>query len=356
MKKPEYRLISRISEGDKKARDEFFEEYYSIAAKAAFVARVQGGTRTRIIDVDKAARDILDRALKLMTSGRYNLSEASPSIPVVIRRVANELLYGRRVARRRRVSKKIPAEGMIGPRRRSKETSRDLSREAEKFMRDQAEPGRPQRARSDRLSQEFRVYVDNAERKVVFGNAANLTPDYLESEIAPYLMALAALQKSINAVRGVEPQPVVIRHIGQQSPVGVSLDGAGDAIDTLNNVITPSRRKHAKQMGELVEASAKAENKKKDAEAMLIRAQAAKQRSEAKKIEAEAAKLLAEAEREKVETEQRKFQLRRDNFNMVLELVERLGPQLTEEEKILHATEMLKSFQVLSESALELTA
>ena len=176
---------------------------------------------------------------------------------------------------------------------------------------------------------------------------AQLSPTFLKAEITPYLIAVAELQRLIDQIEQRPDIPVTIRRISQQSPITVTLEGAAEALKTMDEIIVPARRKHRSEMDRLDEATSQVEIEKKKAEIAQIRAGTAAERAEAKK------KRL-EVERLKLENERLQFEIEKMKIDTVLELLDRIAPTLPESERIGYAIRLLKPTSTLLLSDLEI--
>ena len=181
----------------------------------------------------------------------------------------------------------------------------------------------------------------------------DLTPEYLNTDLAPYLAAMAALQRVFNEMSGKRAEAIVVRRISYQSPVEVSVDGVADVINSLKEDVVPWRRRHAKEIAALKEREVAAEIKKREAEVKEIRARSAKDGADARKLEAEARKLHAEADRQMLENEKMKFELDQSKLKLALELVEKMHPELSEGERVVYAVKMLPALNSIVISDIE---
>lgn len=182
-----------------------------------------------------------------------------------------------------------------------------------------------------------------------------LTPSHLETNINPYLSAIADIQRIVDEIRGQEPREVSVIAIRQRSPVSVSLNGASDAVQLIKETVVPWRRKHAETMARLAEAEKRAEIEVKTAEIFERRARAKKDREEAERIAAEAAQLKADAERLRIQNRKLRLELHRARIQLALDLLTQLAPNLSEQQRISYVIQLLEPLKVLTESSLELS-
>lgn len=124
-----------------------------------------------------------------------------------------------------------------------------------------------------------------------------LTPHYLVAVISPLLEAIERTQVLIDEIQNRASQNVVIRSIRHGS-VSISLDGVVDALRLIRNTIIPWWRNYEREM--------------------------AKHEGKLKRVAVEKARI--EVEESRLEVQRRKFQL-------AMEIVSQLGPNLSEAEK-----------------------
>lgn len=173
-----------------------------------------------------------------------------------------------------------------------------------------------------------------------------LTPDILETQVSPYLSAIAKLQNLVSTVRKHRPYPVTIKAIRQSSPVSVSLSAAADAIQIVRDSLVPWRKRHAEKMAQLLEQEKQADIESKKAEILEKRAHAERERVEAKKQR-------EEAERLKLENEKLRLELQRFRVLLAVEILAQAAPNLSEAEKIAYLLKILPPLDVLIFSELE---
>jgi hypothetical protein len=181
----------------------------------------------------------------------------------------------------------------------------------------------------------------------------DLTPEFLTNNVTPYLDALRDMESLVGEIKGYGPSHVVITLIRQRSPIEVNLKGAGEAVDSLKEDIIPWRRKNAKKIAELKAKELEVQIEIKKAEAEQVVAKAEKEHAETEKVFVESEKVRWEIEQKKIETDRLRFELKMDKFQLALEMVSKMNPELTYEEKITRAHQMLKSVETLGMSELE---
>jgi hypothetical protein len=108
---------------------------------------------------------------------------------------------------------------------------------------------------SDMLSESSLVEVYEKPKKVVnriqFATQAPLTPDYLISEIGPWIKATVDLQIVINDFQNREKEDIRVLSITQRSPINVTISAAAEAILAIIQIIVPWRRRHAQKLAEI---------------------------------------------------------------------------------------------------------
>lgn len=182
-----------------------------------------------------------------------------------------------------------------------------------------------------------------------------LTPVYLEKNFLPYVHAVAEVQHVIDEIRGRRPVEVAIKAFSQRSPISVSIDGAAEALGLIRETVVPWRRKHAEEMARLLEAEKQADIENKKAEILERRARAQKERAEAEKLASESVRQREEAEKMKLENEKLRLELYRTRIELALDILSRVAPRLSENERIAYVVKLLSPLEtlVLSELSLE---
>lgn len=184
----------------------------------------------------------------------------------------------------------------------------------------------------------------------------HLTPRLLSSTIGPYITAISQLQEIISEIKELKTHEVYIKSISQNSPISVSLDGASDAIQTIQNIVTPWRNTHIKELASLLEREKILDIECKKAEILEKHALAEKSRNEAKKISAEVDKQRVEIDRMKLENEKIKIELHREKIKLALETLEYISPNLSESEKISFVVKILQPLEILIASDITISS
>lgn len=187
-----------------------------------------------------------------------------------------------------------------------------------------------------------------------FQTPEKLTVDYLSTQLAPYLQAIASIQAVFDDAHGSEHKPVVIESIVYHNPIGVAVNGVGEVLATLRDWIIPWRRHSQKIMAAIETRKREAEVKKLQAEAMEVRAKSAKERAESKKIDAEAEKLHEEALRLKIENRKLMFDYKKDEAQIALNIVSSLSGSLSDSERLVYASQIMKPLEAITQSSLDI--
>jgi len=193
----------------------------------------------------------------------------------------------------------------------------------------------------------------SGERKIVLYEK-NLTPQILKEEIPRLVEAIEKIQQIISEIKGIEFKSVAISKIEQHSPVSISLGGATEAIDLLRRILVPWQREHYREIAHLEEREKQVEIELKKAEILERRARAAKERREAEKLLAEATKQRQEAERLRLENSQLRLTLEREKIRLAIEMVKEIAPNLPEEEKLGYIIKILSAINALVELNIEI--
>lgn len=196
--------------------------------------------------------------------------------------------------------------------------------------------------------------VDSSSSEIILytPNQQKLTPVFLFQTVSPYLVAIAEIQKVFDEI-SAKKHEVIVRIISQNSPISVSLDGASEAIKTVQDNVVAWRRENAKRIAQLSETEKEISIEVLKAETLEKRANAAKSRAEADKIIAEAEKQRQETEQLKLENEKRRIEVERAKIQLALDILDRIAPNLTETEKIAYVVKLLPPLDVVALSSIE---
>ena len=129
--------------------------------------------------------------------------------------------------------------------------------------------------------------------------------------------------------------------IAEYSPISISLEGAKDASDAINNLVVPWRREHAKKIANLEEQEKITEIEVLKAESLEKRARAQRDRSDALKLEAEAILIRAEAEKINLENEKTHLEIQKAKLKLAIEIIDKYADNLPETEKSVFVEKLL---------------
>jgi hypothetical protein len=152
---------------------------------------------------------------------------------------------------------------------------------------------------ADLLSETSRIQIYEEKpvkiiNKIQFTTQAPLTPDYLLTDIAPWIKALVDLQIVFNGFQNKENQEIRILSITQKSPPNISINAGAEAIRAIQEDIIPWRRKHAQAMADIEEKNGYYNLELQRAEILEKRAIAEKTRMDARKTYEETRRLKIE--------------------------------------------------------------
>ncbi|MDZ4057828.1 MAG: hypothetical protein U1D69_12890 [Polynucleobacter sp.] len=160
---------------------------------------------------------------------------------------------------------------------------------------------------------------------------ARLTASALAGVVLPIVFAMARMQMLLF---GSEP---TVKAITQNSPVNISLEGAGSLYEKIATDVIPWRRERAKQIAALDAAQRRAQLEQKRAEVLAAEAATERERAESEAAFARARQAHAEASMKEVELTRARFQLAADMVDHLLpdaplpekmQLISQLMPEL----------------------------
>lgn len=200
------------------------------------------------------------------------------------------------------------------------------------------------------------VVVDtSSEITLITSETQKLTPAFLSQIVSPYIVAIADIQKVIDEIRNNSKNEVVVRSITQNSPISVSLDGASEAIKTVQDNVVRWRRENAKILAQQQISENEVAIEVLKAETLERRANAAKSRAEAEKFSAEADKQRQETEKIRLENEKTRIEIERAKVQLALDILDRIDPNIPATEKISHVVKLLSPLGVVAFSKVELS-
>lgn len=189
---------------------------------------------------------------------------------------------------------------------------------------------------------------------LTFAADSNLTADFFRYELLPYLEAVQEIQDIIDDINGEDHHPIEIIRIAKGS-VNVGLIGGEEVIKIIREEITPWRREHAKQMAELERRSKKLAIEMERAEIHATNARKAKDVGETEKLEAEAALIRAQVRHQEIENDKLELLLQKDKLELAIQILERIAPDLTDEQRLEYFSRMFGPLDQLLSSKLELS-
>nr|WP_281721345.1 hypothetical protein [Nitrosomonas nitrosa] len=211
------------------------------------------------------------------------------------------------------------------------------------------------------LDPEFRVNI--SEMFTLLG-IDEITPFTLSAHIVPYLSATIELQNILSALQDKTPSSLPeIRAITHNSPIGIQMDGVGDAINVVRDSVVPWRRKNARRMAELAEMEKRREIKRVEAEIIDLRTRTLqtkidnrikKEELEQKKLETDRMRL--ESEQLRIEIDRQRLELERQKIELALSIVDRFSHNLSETERITYITKLLNPLGLLTDTPLHLSS
>lgn len=180
--------------------------------------------------------------------------------------------------------------------------------------------------------------------KIVFVSQDDfeLNDEYIKTIVRPLIEAIIQLQELINQILERPSFEISVLSITKNSPLSVSLDGASDAVQLLQETFVQWRSDHAK-------LKARLEEEEKKAEIILKRIQAQKDHVETSKAEEELTKLKLENEKLKFDLQ---MEMQKEKFELAVTMLERIKAELSEEQKQIYVQRLLVIIEVLLTSNL----
>lgn len=180
-----------------------------------------------------------------------------------------------------------------------------------------------------------------------------LTPFLLKNEVIPYIEALIEIQRIIDEINNEQYRPIFIKSISQGS-INVELSGGKEAIELIRDNASKWRREHSKEMAQLELDAKQAEIEKQKAEIREMESKALRDKIETEKISAEVALMKAQAEKLRIENQRAELDLYRARFELALEMITKLAPNMSDSDRLMFASRLLKPLEVLTGSSLEM--
>jgi len=226
-------------------------------------------------------------------------------------------------------------------------------------LKDEVHPRARIRGEIERLYDELRG-ITNVTLVSVNSNAptvpmqVRLTAQYLEKDVAPFLNAISEIQRLLDELSGRNVKDVSIRVITQNSPIGVSLEGVSETFLAVTDLIIPWKRKHAEKMAEYARRVKQYEIEQKRIELQEANLQITKSQQDIEKTSVEISKMEAEAEKIRIENEKGKIELERAKIQLALDVLEKIAPNLPEQDKLSALMKLLPLLETVIASDIEI--
>jgi hypothetical protein len=330
----ERELVRRIASDDQAAKQQFLTEYLPVIRKDIHdhSQPEQFPERVEMLMVENVIQEFF-AVVKLIGDDIFDYT-----IEQVLHLLAMQaLIESNRTRNRYKAITKI----------RERSLRAALARSIDAFI-----PSEAGRLSSPRIKRRRVMDIEHGEGFIIQSNE-RMTAGFLSAVLVPYVSAISAMQQVCNAVLKRPPREVTIRSISQNSPMDIKLLDAAEAINALKEDIIPWRKEHAQEMAALKELDIAADIKKKEEEALEIRARATKDAAESEKIRAEAAKVREEVEQLRIENEKRSFELKKAKLDLALEIVSKMQPNLPLSERYIHAMQLLPQIDTFTTSPVE---
>lgn len=180
-----------------------------------------------------------------------------------------------------------------------------------------------------------------------------LTPQFLLEEVLPFLAAVADIQHVIDEIKGRQPRSITIQSITAGS-IAVVMNGVKEAIVNILKVIVPWRNSHISQLDELALAERRAEIEKKNAEALLIQAQAAKTNEERNAIAADAALRRQHAEELRLRYEKMSQAFEREKMPKYIEFIDVIEPSTVAEDQLARLAQLIGPLNTVTHGSVQI--
>lgn len=179
--------------------------------------------------------------------------------------------------------------------------------------------------------------------------------DFIGTYVLPYMSSLENLQRVTHRIEG-KPTKIKVHSISHYSPIKASVSGIAQALNILDEKITPWKRQHSKKISKLREEEIRINNQKTKAEMLEIEARSLLSVKEADKIMQEARLMKAQAEQQEIQNEKEKFKLRKSQVRLALDILKELKEDRLEFEHptiMAYINEILEPLKIISESPIE---
>ncbi len=159
-----------------------------------------------------------------------------------------------------------------------------------------------------------------------------LSPEYLTNKILPYVNDVMSFQHAIDKIAGRRYRKAKIISITQKSPIKVEIVGVPDALKWISEIIIPSKRKHAQNMARLKEERYEITNE-------LIRARVTEKRANVDSV--------------RIGNERAQIELCNYLVDLALDIVDKIAPQHSVNEKIDDVEKLLPIIRALISSEVQ---
>ena len=146
----------------------------------------------------------------------------------------------------------------------------------------------------------------------------SLTPQFISTTLCEYLQAIAEIQSIIDQMHDISTEPVTIRELSHYPPITIILAGASEWLEVVRYDINPWRQRHTP------------------------------------KVTRFDYKTLPESEREKPENMTARFELDRAKFQLIINVIRRMAPELPEADRIVYIDRLLTPIMTVATSPLEI--
>ena len=184
-------------------------------------------------------------------------------------------------------------------------------------------------------------------------NPVGFDIEYFSNQIVPYLKSLEDVQTTLDQIRE-QPSRVRIQAITKYSPVKATVSGIAQALEIVERMVIPWKRKHAKTIAKFEERERELQIKKSKADLLESKAKAQNQDLNNDILFEELRIKRAEAEKLEIANERDKLAFMKEKVIFVRDILREFASNLTEEERTVYIMKMMKSLDELIQSPLEI--
>ena len=207
----------------------------------------------------------------------------------------------------------------------------------------------PDRVRSSADRIELLLYVDTATDADV--EVQPLTADYLRNAVVPLIAAFDDVQQLLSLEWDLQLPRLALISLRRTSPI-ITLEGSGEILEGVLKHTVPWRKKNFKRQEELKIAQQEIEIEKCRAEQKEIEARRAESQARRKELEAAAAERRSRAKSIDMDCRLKQLQADGERWRLLMEMVNDIKPNASEEEKIALGRKLLSPVETLTESEL----